>query len=429
MGASIDTSAGRTNAQRLAAHCRRVRAVAVEFACRSGATIQEQRLIADAAIVHHYPAELLSSETIGSTLTIMQRQCRIEPQTMDASARRRALQELLKVLKSFHSMSLNHRGDTLPGLLTAANWWVELLEAPRTGVDPRDAALETIRRKSAEGLVPHSAFRAALNLPKPRKEDLARTVTALPVYPALALRVLALAAGDQVSFSELAALVSRDQVLAGHLVGAANSCVFSPVGQISTVPHAISYIGLEETRRVITAAAMRPLFAAGGIAELWKHSLEVSRWCEDLSAGVRGIAKDEAFLAGLVHDVGRLLALKHSGDASRSFVQLTEQGCDPPFAETCIFGCDHAEFGARVLEVWKFPQSMVEAVRCHHRPEESKTRLASLLYLAESRESEADTGTAGPSFEYALTVTGIDRASLDSARPDIGLLRSMAFAA
>jgi putative nucleotidyltransferase with HDIG domain len=251
----------------------------------------------------------------------------------------------------------------------------------------------------------------------------------LPVYPALALRVLALVARGTVSFAELSALVSKDQALAGHLIGAANSCIYSPVGQISTIAHAISYIGLEETRRIITAASLRPLFVSSGIAELWKHSIEMSRWCEEAARTVGGVSKDEAFLAGLVHDVGRLLALKHSGEASVAYVQLMEQGCDPPFAEASVFGCDHAELGADILMVWNFPEHMVEAVLNHHHPGLSRSALGGLLYLAESRNAAENPEPSTEGIQHALTVTGLTQESMASVQPEIGLLRSMSFAA
>ena len=422
--------AGRAAAQRgLPVHCRRVRAVAVELGRSIGATVQEQRLLADAALVHHYPPELLSGNTVGSTLAIMQRQCRVGSQPLGPASRQRYLEELLRLLVSFHSLSLNHRGDTLPGLLIAANYLVEQLETPRTEGDPREIAIERLRRKNGEGLIPSTAFRAALNLPRPRKYDLARSVAQLPVYPALALRVLALVAGGSVSFAELSALVSKDQALAGHLISAANSCIYSPVGQISTIAHAISYIGLEETRRVITAASLRPLFVSSGTAELWKHSIEMSRWCEEAAGSIGSVSKDEAFLAGLVHDVGRLLALKHSGEASLAYVQLLEQGCDPPFAEASVFGCDHAELGAEILMVWNFPEHLVEAVRHHHHPELSKSALTCLLHLAESRDSAENPEQSTAGVQHALTVTGFTQESMASVQPEIGLLRSMSFAA
>ena len=115
MGEISGSPAVHSTAQRgLPVHCRRVRALAVDLARRVGATVQEQKLLADAALVHHYPAELLSSDTIGATLAIMQRQCRLDAQPLDAESRKRHLQELLQLLTSFHSISLAIGGIPCP---------------------------------------------------------------------------------------------------------------------------------------------------------------------------------------------------------------------------------------------------------------------------------------------------------------------------
>ncbi|MBS1874659.1 MAG: HDOD domain-containing protein [Acidobacteria bacterium] len=399
--------------------------MAAELARRNGASVAEERLVADAALVHHYPPELLSPETTASTLAIMQRQCQVEPFQLDPTARRRHLETLLKVLKAFHSASLNNRGDALAGLLTVANFYVERIEAAKPDADPRGEAYDILRRKASDGWIQPAAFRALQSFPRPAPADLLRTVSQLPVYPAIALKALALAAGDPASYSQISAMVSKDQVLAGRLIHAANSCLYSPVGQITTIGHAISYIGLEETRRIVTAASMRPLFASSELGAIWTHSLETSRRAEDLAERGGRISKDEAFLAGLMHDVGRLLEVKYSGEASVAYHRLLEGGCDPAFAETCIFGCDHAELGAMVLTGWSFPEPIVEAVRCHHRPEVANGGLAALLFLAEIQEATEGGEPSEAALEHAYAATGLSLEQL-AAESDLGLLRSVA---
>ncbi len=408
-------------------HCRRVAAIAAELTSRLNLTIAEQRLIADAALVHHYPPEMLSADTVASALAILTGQGRGGTQARDKALRRVHAQEIVKILKSLHSRSLNQRGTPLPDILSAANSIVERLEADSL-TDHREEVLQVLRKRTGEGLLSPLAFRASSGLPRPSRADLAKTLTGLPVFPAVALQVLAKAATADVSFRELAALASKDQVLAGYLLAAANSCLYSPTGKISTISHAISYVGIEEARRVITAASMRPLFASAGVAQLWKHSLETSRLGEELALRSRGIRKDEGFLAGLVHDLGHLITMRLSGSASQTFVSLMERGCDRAFAELCLFGCDHAQLGADALAAWKFPEHLVNAVLNHHRPERTENPLASLLYLVECRTSCEATPTAA-TVTYAIDKTRIDPGSLQCTQADIGLLQTMCFAA
>ena len=416
--------ASRTGQSGQTIHCRRVAAVVAELAQRLNLPERDRQIAAGAALVHHYPAELVSIDTIGSALAIISRQTHAAVSKTGAATRQH-LQGLVAVLSSFHSRSLNQGGSALAGLLAAAHFMVERLEAASTEADPREALFDALRRKAGEGLISAAAFRACASLPRPRREELTQSVSRLPVFPAVALRVLALAASESVSFADLSALVSKDQVLAGHLIAAANSCLYSPTGKISAIAHAMSYVGLDETRRIVTAASLRPLFASGGIGELWKHSLEVARSCEDLATATGAVRKDEAFLAGLVHDAGRLLALKHSGEASLTFVRMLDQGCDAAFAETLLFGCDHAGLSSEVLRAWKFPEPLVDAVRRHHCPERSEGALASLIYLTESRLAVETEESSSASLEYAARRVGVRADSFGSAEPDIGLLRSM----
>jgi HD-like signal output (HDOD) protein len=92
---------------------------------------------------------------------------------------------------------------------------------------------------------------------------------------------------------------------------------------------------------------------------------------------------EEALLAGLVHDVGRLaLSLLPEEFQSRS-ARLLAKGCTLSQVETALCGATHGELGARALERWNFPRDLVEAVRFHHQPERSSSLLAAVLYVTE----------------------------------------------
>ena len=405
-------------------HGRRVGALAAELSRCVGSTAYEQDILMDAGLAHHYPPELLSIETIGPALNILARQSRGESSRPHGPSRLRHLNDVLDVLIGFHSGSVSRRGDALTSILAAANFLVDRLESTAGG-EVRESVFDALRGKTGDGLISTVAYRAAMSLPRLRGDDLSPSVARLPVFPAIALRLLALAASGSVSFANLSALVSKDQVLAGHLISAANSCLYSPNANISNIGHAISYIGLDESCRIITAASLRPLFASGGLGELWRHSLEAARSCEDVAVLAGGVRKDDAFLAGLVHDVGRLLILRHSGEASLAFVRLIEQGCDAAFAERLLFGRDHAALGAEILKVWKFPENLLEAVRHHHSPEQSEGKLASLLFLFEGGSAPGAAQPSEASMEFAAGKLGIGAASFECGGSDLGLLRVM----
>jgi putative nucleotidyltransferase with HDIG domain len=175
-----------------------------------------------------------------------------------------------------------------------------------------------------------------------------------------------------------------DPVLAGLLIQTANSAYYSPMKRISSLPHAISYIGIEVARKVLLAPTFRPNFASGRQHQLWNHSLDVAHVAEHLATLCKiQVDPSEVFLAGLVHDIGRLaFSIMPPGFLER-FYRLTLRGCPPVEVEVCLSGLNHGEVGAETLTQWKFPNTIKEAVRWHHRPERSSGSLGAMLYLAE----------------------------------------------
>jgi putative nucleotidyltransferase with HDIG domain len=202
-------------------------------------------------------------------------------------------------------------------------------------------------------------------------------------------------------------------VMSGLLIQTANSSYYSPRITIASIRHAISYLGVEATRKVLLAATFRSNLASMRMHQLWNHSLDVAQTSERLAMRSRMVIDpSEAFLAGLVHDVGRLAFSIMPAAFLERFYRLTERGCPAVEVEICLSGLCHADVGAKTLVQWKFPNALVEAVRWHHRPERSSSTLASLLYLAEVvSESEEDLPSA-IRMRTACQQTGIDPEAL-----------------
>jgi putative nucleotidyltransferase with HDIG domain len=211
----------------------------------------------------------------------------------------------------------------------------------------------------------------------------------------------------------------------------ANSSYYSPRNPIAGIRHAISYIGVEATRKVLLAATFRSNFASMRLHQLWNHSLDVAQTAERLAMrSSMSLDPSEAFLAGLVHDVGRLAFSIMPAAFLERFYRLTDRGCPAVEVEMCLSGLCHGEVGAQTLVQWKFPDSMVEAVRWHHRPERSTSTRASLLYLAEVvSESEEDLPSS-IRMRAACRQSGIDPQALaDMNREEQGYLEILRFAA
>lgn len=206
----------------------------------------------------------------------------------------------------------------------------------------------------------------------------------LPVEAGAARLVFrSLSVPRQYEIRELEAIALRDPVLAGSLLGVANSALFTHHRQVSSVRRAIAAIGVEAARKIMLASAMRPLYASAGLCRIWSHSLSSAPLCAALALHTGLLSADEGLLFGLVHDIGSVALQFLPRDTLHVLRSLTEAGCPPAYGERLLLGRDHGEIGAGLIAEWHFPEEFIDAVRFHHQPERSPARLVSLAYLAE----------------------------------------------
>jgi putative nucleotidyltransferase with HDIG domain len=182
----------------------------------------------------------------------------------------------------------------------------------------------------------------------------------------------------------------------------------------------LNFIGLEAARRIIMASVFQPLFASAGLRTLWRHSVEMAESAAHIAAVSGRVAPNEAFLAGLVHDIGRLALQKLPHEDAVSYARLLERGADPVFAELTLCGFDHGDAGAEILRLWSFPVAVVDAVQHHHWPERVESPLAAVLYLAEENSGSAEDAPSWVRLADAEDRLGVSTADLTAH--DSGML-------
>jgi putative nucleotidyltransferase with HDIG domain len=104
---------------------------------------------------------------------------------------------------------------------------------------------------------------------------------------------------------------------------------------------------------------------------------------EQLARQTGAVDPAEAYLAGLLHDVGRIALLRMPLYDSARLQGLVCGGCPRVYVENLLLRTDHAALGAQIAEGWRLPETMVSAIRQHHRPEKAASPLGYLLYVAE----------------------------------------------
>lgn len=403
------------------AHCRRVAALALEIASRLRLPAAELTLLEQAALLHHYPEEVLAPRSLERLLADLRTPAPSEGAAGALTAEVRA------VLERFHCVrgrATAGKAGLLAEILEAANYFEERIQYLPFELRTVEQILDEIGWLGRDGVCRPAVAEAAASLPRVRLEELLLRVQRLPVFPAVALKAMELAGREDADTRQIERLVSSDQVLAGKIIAAANASIYSPSRRIASLSQAVAYIGLEAARRVLTAAVFQPLFASSGLHALWKHSLETAQLAAGAAERCGQAPAAEAFLAGLVHDIGRLALEKLPREDGMAYARLRERGCDAVFAELALCGYDHGEAGAEILRLWSFPVPMVEAVQQHHWPERTESALAALLYLA-----EAGTGSGEDAPSWLRLRAAEERLGMtleQAGEPEVGLLASLA---
>jgi putative nucleotidyltransferase with HDIG domain len=207
--------------------------------------------------------------------------------------------------------------------------------------------------------------------------------TVVPMMPAIAHRVIELVSDPDVSISTIAALVSKDQVLASRVLGLANSAYCAPMQTVSTVLEAIVRLGLAAVRNVVVTVSFTsrmhdPRIYGERARERADHAIGTA-YTARLVAEKAEVDVEEAFLCGLLHDIGKLVVLKVAHDhAYRTGEPIPSDEIETAIREK------HAELGGLTLKRWKLPESLIEPVTFHHayHKAEALPRETAVVYAA-----------------------------------------------
>jgi len=218
--------------------------------------------------------------------------------------------------------------------------------------------------------------------------DVAEMLSRLPAQPVAAMLVLRLAEDPDTSPAELGRLVEMDPALSARVMRLANSPHSGARGAVSSASRAVLQLGFSTVKGIAAAAATSLLGddVDLGPPDHWIHAVAVAAGASAASE-LLGVPSNEAFSAGLLHDVGALVL--HRFDPARyaqaraDALRLTSAGA-LDHAERAAFGTAHADAGADALEIWRFPRSFVDAVRRHHAPPASGRPLAQAVVLGEA---------------------------------------------
>ncbi len=222
------------------------------------------------------------------------------------------------------------------------------------------------------------------------------------------------------STSAIGDVISKDSGLTARLLRIANSALYNFPSTIDTISHAVIVIGIQQLRDLALGTSVVELFE--GIADdlvnmnsFWRHSIACGIAARILATYRREANVERYFVAGVLHDIGRLIIyLKLPDQARECLVRCKSSGELLHRVEKEILGFDHGEVGGVLLDYWKLPTTLIESVTHHHQPMHS-TRFpveACVIHVADLIANAMQLGSSGERLVPPLSSEAWERIGL-----------------
>jgi putative nucleotidyltransferase with HDIG domain len=233
------------------------------------------------------------------------------------------------------------------------------------------------------------------------------SVRSLPPLPASATRLLEIARDPDADLKEVARVIELDQTLTARVLRAANSSLYGVPRRVQTVQQATVLLGRDAVVNLCLGVSV--MAVQSGIkrdewpfapSDFWRHSFGVATLARHMAKRIPGVSAEETFVAGLMHDIGKLVLLEHFGEVYAQVVMAAQYGAKPLFMlEQEILDTDHAVAGHALCLHWKIPASTTRAISEHHDVQDSAPRtVADVVRNANDLVKAAGIGYGGSHF-------------------------------
>jgi putative nucleotidyltransferase with HDIG domain len=210
------------------------------------------------------------------------------------------------------------------------------------------------------------------------------TAADLPTIPIVAIKVMQLIESEKATAEELAKIVASDPAVAARVLKISNSSFYGCRRQIQTLSSAIVILGFSTLRSLVVAASLKQVYKPYGLTEkmLWEHSFAAGLAARIIANTTRAVNEEEAFLAGLFHDIGKIIMnTLDRGKFQEVMQHCYNEGISFRDAERSVYPFSHEEVGAYVIKKWNFPEALTVAILQHHRLEFEELETPALVNL------------------------------------------------
>lgn len=243
----------------------------------------------------------------------------------------------------------------------------------------------------------------------------------LPTLPHILVKLIKACNDDKTSLPEISSIIEKDPSLSGKILGLVNSAYYGLPKKIKTMEQAVTYLGTSTTKNTAISAAVLQTFRRTGkddglnLKLFWWHSLRCAVSARLLARALKYASPEEAFLAGLLHDIGRLVLWVN---VEETYGEILRKYIDRPdllLAGEMGLGLNHCEVGAWLMQHWEFSSFIADAVLYHHEPIERITGAFPLVKIVFAANSLSQGPTAFPErrYEAAEKLFGLSHEVID----------------
>ncbi len=248
--------------------------------------------------------------------------------------------------------------------------------------------------------------------------ELVNNVKDIHAMPSVIVKALNIMKKPTASMKELGDIVMYDQSLTIKILALVNSAYYGFSQQISSISIALSLLGMVKVKNIIVAVAMKPMMSNQGDKELWKHSMRVAAGCEYLANVTKIMDSDEAFIAGFVHDVGKLVLHMTNEKLYAKVLSAVSEGADIIDAERKYFDSDHVKTGSLLAKRWQLPILLANIISYHHTPSLSSIPVPCNLVCLVDKLVQENYNPSTLDKDFIKTL-GIDFADIEDLRETI----------
>lgn len=261
--------------------------------------------------------------------------------------------------------------------------------------------------------------------PQMLAKEAVKRVNTIATLPEVTANIVTTVQDPKSTAAALHKIVSNDPALVSRILKVVNSAFYGLPGQIGSIERAIVLLGLNAVKNIAVAASLGQLFRSTKLCEsftakdLWTHSIAVAVTSRELAKELKLPISDEAFLAGMIHDIGMLVALQVWPEQLRRVCEtVQQQGGDFCALERELNGVDHQQLGVALTEAWKFPRTCQLVAGYHHRPTElaaDNRLLVTLVYLADTLCAQGSKGFNLTALDQKLEEANLADLKIDSS--------------